>query len=209
MSCLLPAGIAGASPLLSDPLTQRRLNVLAGWLDTSLFMPLATYSVHNDSGGCCCYQAGAQEVRCSRPVACSVGNGARLSEAWLFPAQEPCTHLHSPGCCILCCAGGQELTCRAAMTMLQLAVGILLPALLSAIWVQQRDGEDEEQQQRRRRHVRWAPERVAAALHWLWERVNTAVHETFAGAEVPSIHRTVLAWMLLAHCWLAAKVLVA
>lgn len=43
-----------ASPLLVHPLTQRRLVMLTAWLDTTLVVPLATYSTHNqqDSGEC-------------------------------------------------------------------------------------------------------------------------------------------------------------
>lgn len=105
-------------------------------------------------------------------------------------------------------AGGEQATCRAALAFLELAVGILLPALVAAIWGPQQDdrqqGWRQQQQPQLRRGVL---ERALAALHWLWGYANTVVHETFAGAEAFFIQRAVLAWMLLAHCWLAARAL--
>ena len=94
--------------------------------------------------------------------------------------------------------------------MLQLAVGGLLPTLVAAVWGPKLSDllEQQRQQQSQQQH-RWRLGRAAARAGQTWRGLNMAVHETFADAELPALQRTVLAWMLLAYCWLAAKALAA
>ena len=92
--------------------------------------------------------------------------------------------------------------------MLQLLVGILLPTVVAAVWGP-KPSDLLAQQQQPQLAQRWRLGRAAAAAGQTWRRLNMALYEAWSNAELPALQQCMIPWMLLSHCWLAAKALAA